>query len=52
MTQKHDKNQDGLDFLEMYAASGGRLQDLWIFNYSIIQQILYRIYYLKFSHFK
>lgn len=28
MTHKHDKNKDGLDFVEMYIASGGRLQDL------------------------
>lgn len=28
MTDRHDKNRDGLDFMEMYTASGGRLQDL------------------------
>lgn len=35
MTERHDKNRDGLDFMEMYTASGGRLQDLW-FIYSNI----------------
>lgn len=34
MTSKHDTNNDGLDFMEMYTASGGKLQDLWIL-YSI-----------------
>lgn len=28
MTSKHDTNNDGLDFMEMYTASGGKLQDL------------------------
>ena len=28
MIEKHDKNKNGFDFLEMYAAGGGRLQDL------------------------
>jgi len=28
MTAKHDANNDGLDFMEMYTASGGKLQDL------------------------
>lgn len=31
MTAKHDANNDGLDFMEMYTASGGKLQDLWIY---------------------
>lgn len=28
MALEHDKNKNGLDFLEMYTASGGKLQDL------------------------
>jgi len=28
MVAKHDHNQNGFDFLEMYTASGGKLQDL------------------------
>lgn len=28
MTQRHDHNGNGLDFMEMYMASGGKLQDL------------------------
>lgn len=28
MIQLHDKNHNGFDFLEMYTASGGNLQDL------------------------
>lgn len=28
MVEKHDKNHNGFDFLEMYTASGGKLQDL------------------------
>ena len=28
MIQRHDKDKNGLDFLEMYTASGGKLQDL------------------------
>ena len=28
MTTIHDKDNDGLDFLELYTASGGKLQDL------------------------
>lgn len=31
MVELHDKNRNGFDFLEMYTASGGNLQDLWIF---------------------
>lgn len=31
MIELHDKNRNGFDFLEMYTASGGKLQDLWIF---------------------
>ena len=28
MTQRHDMGQDGLNFLELYTASGGRLEEL------------------------
>lgn len=28
MITRYDKNQDGLDFMEMYVASGGSLEDL------------------------
>lgn len=28
MVKIHDRNADGFDFLEMYTASGGNLQDL------------------------
>ena len=28
MVELHDKNRNGFDFLEMYTASGGKLQDL------------------------
>lgn len=31
MALEHDKDKNGLDFLEMYTASGGKLQDLWFF---------------------
>lgn len=29
MERQHDKNLNGFDFMEMYTASGGRLEDLW-----------------------
>lgn len=28
MENQHDKNRDGFDFMEMYTASGGKLEDL------------------------
>ena len=28
MSTIHDKNNDGFDFVELYTASGGKLQDL------------------------
>lgn len=35
MTQRHDHNGNGLDFMEMYMASGGKLQDLWFLYFYV-----------------
>lgn len=51
MTDKHDKDKDGLDFVEMYIASGGRLQDLWIFifyskSFSLFMFLFLLLFYI------
>jgi len=53
MVAKHDHNQNGFDFLEMYTASGGKLQDLWNFilflYFSIFFSFIYPILpYLRY----
>ena len=32
ITSTHDVDKNGLDFMELYVASGGRPQDLWAFH--------------------